>query len=78
MEPLSPCDTTTEPTCPRAHALNREKPLQGEACAPHLEIAHLEKACRQQRRACVPQLRQHNHTKYLFLKEKLNIYISKP
>ena len=28
MEQLSPCVPTTEPMCPRAHALQQEKPLQ--------------------------------------------------
>ena len=33
---LSPCATNTEP-CSRAYALQQEKPLWREACAPHLE-----------------------------------------
>ena len=37
MEQLSPCIPTTEPICPRAHALQQEKPPQWEAHTPQLE-----------------------------------------
>ena len=34
---LSLCATNTEPTHPRAHAPQQERPLQREACVPPLE-----------------------------------------
>ena len=37
MGPLSPCATTTEPTCPKAPALQHEEPPQREDCTPQLE-----------------------------------------
>ena len=37
VEQLSPCATTTEPARPRAHALQQQKPWQGEACTQKLE-----------------------------------------
>ena len=36
---LSPHATTTEAHAPRAHALQQEKPLQGEARAPQQRVA---------------------------------------
>ena len=65
-EQLSPCDRTIEPMWPTAHALKQEKPLK-EAWAPHLSIAHLEKACKQQRRATAKT--QHSPKKNFFLKK---------
>ena len=48
---LSPAAMTTEPTCPRAYALQQKKPLQWEAHPPQLESSphslQLEKACGQ-------------------------------
>ena len=37
VEQLRPCATATEACVPRARAPQQEKPLQGEAQAPHLE-----------------------------------------
>ena len=37
MGQVSPCAPTTELPRPRAHALQQEKPPQGEAQAPQLE-----------------------------------------
>ena len=37
MEQLSPRDTTAETCVPRAHVLQQETPLQGEAWASQLE-----------------------------------------
>ena len=34
---LGPRTTTTEPTCPKTHALQQEKPPKSEAHAPQLE-----------------------------------------
>ena len=36
---LSPRATTTDAHAPRAHALQREKPLQWEVCAPQRRVA---------------------------------------
>ena len=47
MGQLSLCAITTEPACPIAHALQQEKPLQWEACAPQLESS-----------LCSPQLEE--------------------
>ena len=38
---LNPYTTTTEPTCPTAHALQQEKPLQWEADKPQLALTCL-------------------------------------
>ena len=53
---------------PRARALQQEKPLQGEACAPHLESSfcpvQLEKAPAQQRKPSATKI-----NKKIFLKD---------